>query len=81
MTIAHVVLYAQKPGWLFCDRTEEFFRGNGVEFDLKNVWEYGEAMAELERLGTMITPVTATEGMALRVGDATSGSGSTASSP
>jgi hypothetical protein len=30
MTIAHIVLYAQKPGWLFCDRTEEFFCGNGV---------------------------------------------------
>ncbi len=41
----------------------------------------GEAMAELKRLGTMITPVTATEGMGLRAGDATSGSGSTASSP
>jgi hypothetical protein len=36
-----------------------------VEFDLKNVWEYGEVMAELERLGTMITSVTATEGTSL----------------
>jgi hypothetical protein len=50
-----------------------------VEFDLKNVWEYGEATAELERLGTKITPVIMTEGTGLCGGDTTSGS--TASSP
>jgi hypothetical protein len=30
-----------------CDRTEEFFLGNGVEFGLKNAWEVGKAKAGL----------------------------------
>ena len=37
---------------------EEFLRENGVDFALKNVGEDEGAMAELERLGTMATPVT-----------------------
>ncbi len=37
---------------------EEFLRENGVDFALKNVREDEGAMAELERLGTMATPVT-----------------------
>ncbi len=30
-----------------CNRTEEFFLVNGVESDLKNVWEVGKAKAGL----------------------------------
>ena len=43
---------------MFCDRTEEFLRENGVEFAVRNVAEDDGAMAELERMGTMTTPVT-----------------------
>lgn len=43
---------------MFCGRTEEFLRENGVEFTIRNVAEDAEAFAELERMGTMTTPVT-----------------------
>lgn len=43
---------------MFCDRTEEFLRENGVEFTTRDIARDEEAFAELERLGTMTTPVT-----------------------
>ncbi|MEJ7843526.1 MAG: glutaredoxin family protein [Rubrobacter sp.] len=43
---------------MFCDQTEEFLRENGVEFAVRNVAEDDGAMAELQRMGTMTTPVT-----------------------
>ena len=43
---------------MFCKRTEEFLRANGVKYTAKNVAEDEEAFAELERMGTMTTPVT-----------------------
>jgi glutaredoxin len=52
-----VVLYVQ-PGCMFCRRTEEFLRTRGVEYTAKNIVEDEEAFAELERMGTMATPVT-----------------------
>lgn len=54
----NVVVYAQKPGRLFCDRTEEFLRESGVQFTVRNVAEDEAAMLELERIGKMTTPVT-----------------------
>ena len=42
---------------MFCRRTEEFLRTKGVEYTAKNVAEDEEAFAELERMGTMTTPV------------------------
>ena len=36
---------------------EEFLREKGVEPTVRNIAEDEEAMAELERLGTMTTPV------------------------
>ena len=47
---------------MFCDRTEEFLRERGVEFVVRNVAEDEGAMAELERMGTMTTPVTVIAG-------------------
>lgn len=43
---------------MFCGRTEEFLRTKGVEYTAKNVAEDKEAFAELERMGTMTTPVS-----------------------
>jgi glutaredoxin len=43
---------------MFCRRTEEFPRAKGVKYAAKNVAEDEEAFAELERMGTMTTPVT-----------------------
>ncbi len=43
---------------MFCRKTEEFLRAKGVEFTARNVVEDEEAFAELERMGTMTTPVT-----------------------
>jgi len=53
---------------MFCRRTEEFLRTKGVEYTAKNVAEDGEAFAELERMGTMATPVTVIGGEEIVVG-------------
>ena len=42
---------------MFCHMTEEFLRENGVEFTTRNMAEDEGALAELERMGTMTTPV------------------------
>ncbi len=53
---------------MFCRRTEEFLRAKGVEYTAKNVSEDEEAFVELERMGTMATPVTVTGGEEVVVG-------------
>jgi glutaredoxin len=53
---------------MFCRRTEEFLRAKGVEYITKNVAEDEEAFAELERMGTMATPVTVIGGEEMIVG-------------
>ena len=53
---------------MFCRRTEEFLRAKGVEYTAKNVAEDEEAFAELERMGTMATPVTVIGGEEMVVG-------------
>ena len=53
---------------MFCRRTEEFLRAKGVEYTAKNVAEDGEAFAELERMGTMVTPVIIIGGEEMVVG-------------
>ncbi len=47
---------------MFCKKTEEFLRAKGVEFTARDVSEDEEALAELERIGTMTTPVTLIDG-------------------
>ena len=42
---------------MFCDRTEEFLREKGVAFTTRNIAEDEGALAGLERMGTMTTPV------------------------
>jgi glutaredoxin len=53
---------------MFCKSTEEFLRKNGIEFTARNVAEDEEAFAELERMGTMTTPVTVIDGEEVVVG-------------
>ena len=53
---------------MFCRKTEEFLRAKGVEFTARNVAEDEEAFAELERMGTMTTPVTVIGGEEVVVG-------------
>ena len=53
---------------MFCRRTEEFLRAKGVEYTTKNVAEDKEAFAELERMGTMATPVIIIGGEEMVVG-------------
>jgi glutaredoxin len=53
---------------MFCRRTEEFLRAKGVEYTAKNVSEDEEAFVELERMGTMATPVIVTGGEEMVVG-------------
>lgn len=43
---------------MFCGKTEKFLREHGVEFSIRDITQDDEAFAELERLGTMTTPVT-----------------------
>jgi glutaredoxin 3 len=44
------------------ERTEEFLRDAGVEFTTRSIAKDEEALAELERIGTMTTPVTLIDG-------------------
>ncbi|MBA3425694.1 MAG: glutaredoxin family protein [Rubrobacter sp.] len=53
---------------MFCDRTEKFLRENGVEFTERNIAEDEEAFDELERMGTMTTPVTVVDSEEVIVG-------------
>ncbi len=51
---------------MFCGKTEEFLREKGVEFTVRNISEDEEAIVELERMGTMTTPVAVIGGEAGR---------------
>lgn len=53
---------------MFCSKAEEFLRENGVEFGTRDITQDEEAFAELERLGTMTTPVTVVDGENVIVG-------------
>ena len=53
---------------MFCARTEKFLSEKGVEFTSKNVAQDEQAFAELERIGTMTTPVTVIDGKEIAVG-------------
>ena len=53
---------------MFCHKTEEFLREKGVEPITRNIVEDDVAFAELERLGTMTTPVTVIDGEEVVIG-------------
>ncbi len=47
---------------MFCSKVKEFLSQNGVEFTERNVAADEAALAELEKLGYMTTPVTLVDG-------------------
>lgn len=53
---------------MFCHKTEEFLREKNVGFTTKDISEDQEAFAELERMGTMTTPVTVIGGEEVVIG-------------
>jgi glutaredoxin 3 len=61
MMARQIVIYTQ-PGWAFCGRTKEFLSQKGVGFVQKDVMADEEAMAELEEIGILSTPVTVIDG-------------------
>ncbi len=47
---------------MFCDRVKEFFSQKQVEFTERNIAADPAALAKLEQLGYMTTPVTLVDG-------------------
>ncbi len=47
---------------MFCARVKEFLRQNNVAFTDRDITADESALAELERLGVMTTPVTVVDG-------------------
>lgn len=47
---------------MFCTKVKEFLSQKGVQFHERDVTQDEGALAELEELGVMTTPVTAVEG-------------------
>ena len=47
---------------MFCKRVKEFLSENDIPFTERNIATDDTAMAELEKLGLMTTPVTVVDG-------------------
>jgi glutaredoxin len=47
---------------MFCNRTKEFLRKHGVAFTDRDITTDESALAELEKLGFMTTPVAVVDG-------------------
>jgi glutaredoxin 3 len=47
---------------MFCDRVKEFLSQSGVLFVERDIAQEPEALAELEELGCLTTPVTVIDG-------------------
>ena len=47
---------------MFCNRVKEFLSQKGVEFTVRDITVDDLALAELEELGYMTTPVTVIDG-------------------
>ena len=56
-----VVVYSQ-PGRMFCAKVKEFLSQNKIEYAERNIVADETALAELEKLGYMTTPVTVIDG-------------------
>jgi glutaredoxin len=50
---------------MFCDKVKEFLSQHKVAFTERNIATDESALAELEKLGYMTTPVTLIEGQAV----------------
>lgn len=47
---------------MFCDRVKEFLSQKGVDFSERDITVDEQAIAELDELGCMTTPVTVIDG-------------------
>ena len=47
---------------MFCSRVKEFLRKQNIAFTDRDITSDDSALAELERLGVMTTPVTVVDG-------------------
>ena len=47
---------------MFCNRTKEFLHTHNVPFTDRDITQDESALAELEKLGVMTTPVTVVDG-------------------
>ena len=47
---------------MFCTRVKEFLRKNNIAFTDRDITSDATALAELEKLGVMTTPVTMIDG-------------------
>jgi len=47
---------------MFCQRTKEFLRQNQIVFTERDITTDASALAELEKLGVLTTPVTVVDG-------------------
>jgi glutaredoxin len=47
---------------MFCNRVKEFLRKQNIAFTDRDITSDDRALAELERLGVMTTPVTLVDG-------------------
>ncbi len=47
---------------MFCTRVKEFLRKNNIAFTDRDITSDATALAELEKLGVMTTPVTVVDG-------------------
>jgi glutaredoxin len=47
---------------MFCNRTKEFLRTHNVPFTDRDITQDKSALAELEKLGVMTSPVTVVDG-------------------
>jgi glutaredoxin len=47
---------------MFCKRTKEFLRANNIAFTDRDITTDESALAELEKLGVLTTPVTVVDG-------------------
>src|SRR6266852_9826580 len=47
---------------MFCNRTEEFLRTHNITFTDRDITQDARALADLEKLGLMTTPVTLVDG-------------------
>jgi glutaredoxin len=56
-----IVIYSQ-PGWVFCGKVKEFLSQNKINFTDRNIAADETALAELEKIGYMTTPVTMIDG-------------------
>jgi glutaredoxin len=55
------IIYTQ-PGCPACHRGTKFLAQKGVEFEVKNVREDLDAMQEMVRIGSQVTPTTIIDG-------------------